>query len=105
MLAGSLPPVARSRRSAAASTVARGYGREHVLERRRWVTLVASGTVTCSRCGRLLEPGAAFDLDHADDRSGYIGAAHPRCNRAAGGRKAGVNRRRRAARNETRLRW
>jgi hypothetical protein len=32
--------------------------------------------------------GMAWDLNHAADRQSYLGPAHSRCNRSAGGRKA-----------------
>jgi hypothetical protein len=37
--------------------------------------------VRCARCGEFIQAGAAFDLDHTDDRSGYLGASHQACNR------------------------
>lgn len=51
--------------------------------RRRLEALVAAGLATCARCGQPIAKGAQFDLDHADDRNGYIGVSHPRCNRGA----------------------
>ena len=43
------------------------------------------GTVACVRCGRLIDPRVdAWDRDHTDDRQGYPGPAHARCNRSAG---------------------
>jgi len=40
----------------------------------------------CARCSRAILPGQQVDLDHNDDRVGYRGWSHPRCNRSAGGR-------------------
>jgi hypothetical protein len=40
----------------------------------------------CSRCGLLMRPGQALDLDHRDDGAGWLGFSHAKCNRAAGGR-------------------
>jgi hypothetical protein len=40
----------------------------------------------CSRCGQVMRPGQALDLDHRDDGTGWLGFAHARCNRQAGGR-------------------
>lgn len=78
------------------STTARGYGAEHQAERRKWVPLVEAGKVKCWRCGELIPPGSKWDLGHSDtDRSRYMGPEHAaRCNRRAGGKKAGLLRRR-----------
>lgn len=79
------------------STVARGYGYEHRKRRRLLEPVVAAGQAVCGRCGGPILPGQRWDLDHTDDRVGYRGTAHRFCNQAAGGRKAGRNRRHRAA--------
>ena len=65
-------------------TVARGYNAKHKAERARWVPKVKAGGVQCARCGGLLAPDEPFDLDHTEDRTGYNGPAHVRCNRRAG---------------------
>jgi hypothetical protein len=44
-------------------------------------------------------PGQALDLDHADDRPGWLGFSHAKCNRQAGGRLG--SQRRRARRERT----
>jgi hypothetical protein len=63
--------------------------------------VVATGTVRCARgadcefaetvggvlIGGLIEPGSDWHLDHRDDRRGYLGASHARCNTVAGARK------------------
>jgi hypothetical protein len=41
------------------------------------------GWQTCARCGLPIAAGAEFDLDHTDDRAGYLGASHQACNRGA----------------------
>jgi predicted TIM-barrel enzyme len=74
-------------RWAAKSTNARGYGAVHQAVREQFKALVASGLAVCARCGGPFSPGAQFDLDHADDRGGYLGVSHSRCNRAAGARR------------------
>jgi hypothetical protein len=70
-----------------ASTVDRGYGGEHRKLRRRWAVKVAAGNVMCARCGGWIAPGSRWCLDHSDNRDGYIGPSHERCNIAAGARK------------------
>jgi hypothetical protein len=45
--------------------------------------------VTCARCGEPIEPGDAFDLDHTDDRAGYLGASYQACNRGQPARDSG----------------
>jgi hypothetical protein len=56
--------------------------------RKRLEALVATGLAVCARCGGPIDKGAPFDLDHADDRKGYLGVSHPSCNRGARGRRA-----------------
>ena len=48
----------------------------------------------CPRCGLPMLPGQALDLDHTDDRAGYLGMSHARCNRQAGARLGNQRRRR-----------
>jgi len=57
------------------------YRGAHDRERRRWALQVAQGMVSCARCGRLIEPGAHWDLDHAPDGQSYLGPSHRACNR------------------------
>lgn len=81
-------------------TTARGYGSAHQRERDKWTPRVATGTIRCAKgCGRLIEPGEAWDLDHADGTAGtraprYNGPAHAYCNRKAGQAVGQANRRR-----------
>lgn len=70
------------------SRQARGYGRDHDRERRRWARLIRRGGVTCARCGRPIAPDDDWHLDHRDDRAGYLGASCATCNTSAGGRAA-----------------
>jgi hypothetical protein len=56
---------------------ARGYTNAHVARRRQLEPIVATGQVSCCRCGLLIEPGQPWHLDHRDDRRGYLGAATP----------------------------
>jgi hypothetical protein len=70
------------------SRQARGYGRDHDRERRRWVGRIRRGGVTCARCGQPIAPDDDWHLDHRDDRAGYLGPSHARCNLSAGGKAA-----------------
>lgn len=67
-------------------TTARGYGAQHQHERAKWVAVVEAGNTKCARCHEFIKSDEAWELDHNDDRSGYIGPSHMRCNRSAGGR-------------------
>jgi hypothetical protein len=78
----------RRRRPPQAPRAERGYGQAHVRERARWAPVVDSGTATCTRCGYGIDPEAPWQLDHRDDRRGWLGPAHSACNLSAGGRKA-----------------
>jgi hypothetical protein len=69
-----------------ASTAGRGYGWGHQKLRKRLAPAVAAGMVTCARCGELIQPGEPWDLGHTEDRRGYAGPEHRRCNRATTGR-------------------
>jgi len=48
------------------------------------------GLEMCARCGNQIKRGDKWDLDHADDRLGYLGASHASCNRSAGARHGGA---------------
>ena len=64
------------------------YGQAHKDLRAYWLTQLKGGvTIQCSRCGHPVLPTDAWDLDHTDDRRGYLGPAHASCNRAAGAAK------------------
>jgi hypothetical protein len=70
------------------SRQARGYDANHDRQRRRVARLVRRGGVTCARCGQPIDPSDDWHLDHTDDRAGYLGPSHARCNTSAGGRAA-----------------
>lgn len=76
------------------STTARGYGWPHQQARADAIKRMRDGT-PCTRCGQPMHRAESklIDLDHTDDRAGYRGLAHARCNRQAGQAK-GVARRR-----------
>ena len=62
----------------------RRYDRRHKRIRAKWAPIVASGQATCARCGKWIQPGTPWDLDHSDDdplQREYLGASHARCNR------------------------
>jgi hypothetical protein len=69
------------------STTARGYGSTHQATRKRWEPVVESGYASCCRCGFTIAPGTAFHLDHRDDKLGYLGVSHARCNLRAAGKR------------------
>ena len=59
------------------------YGTPHRRTRAAWLAhIIEHGPVPCPYCGHLV--GIVFDLDHDSGSR----PSHPRCNRAAGGRKA-----------------
>ncbi len=66
------------------STVQRGYGAEHRRLREALKLVVLSGKATCWRCGEAVDPTAAWDLGHTDDRRGWAGPEHRRCSRRSG---------------------
>jgi hypothetical protein len=82
------------------------YAGRHQATRRAWAPKVAAGTVTCWRCGRLIQPTEAWDLGHDDnDPSIHRGPEHAgRCNRAAGGRLGNARARHRRKQRTGRLR-
>jgi hypothetical protein len=51
---------------------------------RRLDPVVPTGTVPCARCGELIQPDTAWQLDHRDDGRGWLGPSHRRCNARAG---------------------
>ena len=66
------------------NTTERGYGAEHQKLRQQWAALIRQGGISCSRCGRPIWPGTAWDLGHDDqDRRYYAGPEHAKCNRGA----------------------
>jgi hypothetical protein len=69
------------------STTERGYGGRHKAERKKWQATINLSPVPCVRCQQPITVDDKWELDHTDDRTGYLGPACARCNRAAGGRK------------------
>ena len=66
----------------------RGYDAAHMKLRASWKRKVDRCEVNCARCGQLILPGEKFHLDHTDDRTGYLGPSHERCNLSAAGKAA-----------------
>jgi hypothetical protein len=56
--------------------------------RRQLEPFVASGAAVCARCGEAISPWEEWHLDHNDDRTGYIGPSHAKCNLSAAGKRS-----------------
>ena len=56
---------------------------------RRWLLadLAHRPGQPCARCGLPMDVSQLLDLDHTDDRTGYLGLSHRACNRRDGQRK------------------
>lgn len=77
-----------AKRDAARGTPAqRGYGPAHRQLRARLLAAFRPGQ-PCARCGLPITSKGDADLGHTDDRQGYRGLEHRRCNRGAPNRKA-----------------
>ena len=74
------------------ATTRGGWGYLHQQRRRELDRLVRAGAVKCARCGQRIQKHEQWALDHTDDRNGYLGASHARCNAQAGANKANRNR-------------
>lgn len=74
---------ADKRRNTRTNTTARGYGAAHQAERARLLAAFRPGQ-PCARCGKPITTKNDADLGHTDDRGGYRGLEHRRCNRGAG---------------------
>lgn len=80
------PDCTRARDQARGSSTRRGYGQQHRSKRNRWQRLIDAGApVDCARCGTRILPGADWHLDHAEDRTQYLGPSHAQCNLSAAG--------------------
>ena len=64
----------------------RGYGSTHRRARADLTPTVEAGQTNCVRCGKPIEPGQAWHLDHTNDRTGYLGPSHEHCNTSAAGK-------------------
>lgn len=84
------------------STTQRDYGAHH--QRTRKALLHTAVGSTCTRCAVVITAAdlvivgptgrrrAGVHLDHSDDRLGYAGWAHARCNLSAGATKGNLER-------------
>lgn len=71
------------------TTTQRGYGGQHQAAR-AWALSHYQQGQPCTRCGQAMwetDP-RSLHLDHSDDRTHYLGLAHPTCNTRAGQAKA-----------------
>lgn len=66
------------------TTSERGYGAPHQQLRKALLSEWHPGD-PCARCGGPMLADELLDLDHADDRGGYLGLSHASCNRSANG--------------------
>jgi hypothetical protein len=62
-------------------TAGRGYGTGHQAKRAELLGRFQPGD-PCAICGKPMFFPRALDLAHNEDRSGWLGLAHARCNRA-----------------------
>lgn len=72
------------------STRSRGKtndGPHKTLRRRLLADLARRPGQPCARCGLPMYVSQLLDLDHTDDRAGYLGLSHRACNRRDGQRK------------------
>jgi hypothetical protein len=88
---------------AKASPAARGYDYAHQLARKRLLPH-AYGT-PCVRCGHLMQRGQRLHLDHNDQRTGYLGFSHARCNLRAAAREGNRRSRRKTQAMPTSRAW
>lgn len=70
------------------SASSRGYDYAHqVLRSAKVADAVGS---LCVLCGEVMDDPERMHLDHTEDRSGYRGFAHDRCNVADGAQRGGA---------------
>jgi hypothetical protein len=76
----------RTRRSSATRGQS-NTGPHKTLRRRLLADLARRPGQPCARCGQPMYQTQLLDLDHTDDRLGYLGLSHRACNRRDGQRK------------------
>lgn len=62
-------------------------GPHKTLRKRLLADLARRPGQPCARCGQPMHMSQLLDLDHTDDRAGYLGLSHRACNRRDGQRK------------------
>ena len=85
---GCLRRAYNARGSGGRSRQSRGYDAAHYRLRRALLPLAWGSP--CSLCGEVMLEGDDVHLDHTEDRSGYRGFSHARCNVLDGARRGGA---------------
>lgn len=75
------PTHTREKDRARGSRHERGYDAAHDALRAEWAPIVAMGNTKCARCKQIITIYDAWELDHTDDRTAYLGPSHEACNR------------------------
>lgn len=79
---GSAPKTRRPRAvRPSGATSLRGYGTEHQYQRAVALQAFVPGE-PCARCREPMLAADPLDLDHTEDRDGYLGLSHRWCNRS-----------------------
>ena len=71
------------------SRTSRGYGVAHQAMRKAAIQALTDGD-PCARCHGPMYRSQRLELDHNDDRTGYLGLSHRRCNQLAAAKKGGM---------------
>lgn len=77
---------------------------EHRAMRKVLMAEIDAGRGRCCRCSGFIAPGSRWHADHNDNRTGYLGAAHERCNLSAAAVKGAQKRNRGGGGGATRVR-
>jgi len=83
---GRCPSCAKDADKARGTSTQRGYGTKHINERAKWARIIARTPVSCARCHGPITSADEWQLDHNDDRTGYLGPSHKGCNLSAAGK-------------------
>ena len=77
----------RARRSSRARESGTNTGPHKTKRKRAMAYLAVNPGQPCARCGLPMYVWMNLHLDHTDDRSGYLGLSHAKCNLRDGQRK------------------